>query len=639
MDPFDGLEFDDAPETPAAPPQVPTQPRRSLLLWLVAVGLGILVLPLSQISQTVRADNARLSSELENAQTAVGQTPTVGQEAAQMKSTLSALQAQSNLLVPFTKALTGKQVDWSDKAQTISDYDHAHVALTGLEQHENRLVITGRADSDTAVMAYAKSLEDSGKFSRVVVQSITGVSTPFTTPTVAGASQSTAEAIYVGEPQARTFDVPQQQQVLVFLAKAGRFYQVMTTNLAPGVDTSMSVTLDDGTNYANDDAKPGVLSSEVDFQAPGANLNATIRIDNLGRFGKDSTYQVVVKEVVPTPTPKAKAGGSGGGGSSASAASAPKATTAPTDTPDPTNTPKPTKTPVPTVPPTKVPPTAVPATNTPTATSTQDLRDAYEPDDVTPTAIGVGETQQRNFYPSGDADAASFFAKKNRLYLVQTANLAAGVDTAIVVTQGSSSWDNDDIAPSGTGNYASMVCFQAPATGSAVITINNNTGQSGPDKTYDLSVAEVPTISTGQNSLTFDPITEGDPAPAAKSLSLMSTVNTAWTAESDSDWLQLDAASGTTPSTINVSIDPTLLTAGDYTGAITVTWATACSKQVPVSIHVDASTGGASPITRFARALPWSHQGPTLSGSGAGAPDPVAAVEFAILVEVQTEQP
>src|SRR5512138_2709541 len=109
MDTFDEIEFDDSPQEAAQSPPAPAPARRSLLLWPVAAGLGILVLPLSQIAQTVRADNARLNSELESAQTAVGQTPTVGKESAEVQETLAALQAQANMLGPLTRNLTDKQ--------------------------------------------------------------------------------------------------------------------------------------------------------------------------------------------------------------------------------------------------------------------------------------------------------------------------------------------------------------------------------------------------------------------------------------------------------------------------------------------------------------------------------------------------
>lgn len=627
MDPFDQIQFDDAPDgqSPSTPP--PAQGRRPLLLWLVAAGLGILILPLSQIVQTVRADNARLSGELVSAQTAVVQTPTVGKDVASVQSTLSALQQQSNVLSPFTKNLQDKQLNWVDAASTIADYDHAHLALTGLEQHDNRLVITGRADTDTAVMAYAQALEDSGKFSRVVVQSISGVSTPFTTPTLSGASETTPMPIYESEPQKMTFSVPQQAQVFVFLAKAGRFYQVLTTNLAPGVDTSMTVTLDNGATFANDDAKPGVLSSEVDFQSPDQNMNATVRVENMGRFGPNSTYQIVVKEIIPTPTPKGGSGGSGGSGSSAATTPPPVVviipTNAPTSTPAPTRTPRPTKTPVPTVAP------------------TADQRDAYEPDQPTPTSIGVGETQHRNFYPSGDVDAAAFAAKKNRYYIAQTANLVPGVDTAMTVTLGASSWQNDDANPSQPNSYASLVCFQAPANGSATVTVTNNTGQFGPNLTYDLSVQEVAAVLPGSGSLTFDTTdtlgtSTPDPATLTQSLNLTSSVTTNWTAaiSPGTSWLTLNAYSGTTSSTVTVNVDPTGKADGQYTGAITVSWANGCSTQIPVTMNVNPSAS-VQPLTRFARTVPVRSE----VDQQAGTPGPVQAVDFAILVELPAVQP
>ncbi|MEW5717721.1 MAG: hypothetical protein AB1817_03760, partial [Chloroflexota bacterium] len=144
-------------------------------------------------------------------------------------------------------------------------------------------------------------------------------------------------------------------------------------------------------------------------------------------------------------------------------------------------------------------PTVTP-TSTPTLTSTPsrtpDLRDAYEPDDVIPHAIAIGETQQHNFFPTRDIDQASFAVKANRFYQVLTSDLALGVDTIVTVTLGSNiaAW-NDDYAP-GTGNFASAVCFQATQDGAAVALTVNATSFYGAERTYKIKVSETSKLLT-----------------------------------------------------------------------------------------------------------------------------------------------
>jgi hypothetical protein len=144
---------------------------------------------------------------------------------------------------------------------------------------------------------------------------------------------------------------------------------------------------------------------------------------------------------------------------------------------------------------------------TPTVTPTVDPRDAYEPDDVTPKPIAVGETQVHNFYPNGDVDKETFVAKGARRYQVLTADLALGVDTLITVVQSNKTWVNDDYA-SGTGNFASAVCFEAPADGAAVVTTVNK-AQYGSDKRYTLKVSEIANLNTSPcNAASSTPVSQ-----------------------------------------------------------------------------------------------------------------------------------
>ena len=126
---------------------------------------------------------------------------------------------------------------------------------------------------------------------------------------------------------------------------------------------------------------------------------------------------------------------------------------------------------------------------TPTFTSTPDLRDAYEPDDVTARLVALGEIQSHNFFPEGDVDKLRFLAKSGRYYRVQTLNLALGVDTALTLNAGTLTYTNDDRA---IGDLSSDIAFQAApgADVDAIVTITDR-GQYGAGKTYQVMVQEI----------------------------------------------------------------------------------------------------------------------------------------------------
>jgi serine/threonine-protein kinase len=128
------------------------------------------------------------------------------------------------------------------------------------------------------------------------------------------------------------------------------------------------------------------------------------------------------------------------------------------------------------------------ATPTFTLTPTPMLDDAYEPDDISPKPIALGETQRHNFYRNGDVDRVSFRVKAGRVYGVITSDLAIGVDTVIVVSVAGQRYENDDATP---GSLASEVYFKAMAEAIAVATISNK-DMYGAEGTYEVTVIELP---------------------------------------------------------------------------------------------------------------------------------------------------
>jgi hypothetical protein len=236
------------------------------------------------------------------------------------------------------------------------------------------------------------------------------------------------------------------------------------------------------------------------------------------------------------------------------------------------------------------PPTATPVPPTLTPTATPDLRDPYEPDDISPGLIAVGEIQTHNFFPAGDVDMTSFLVKQNHHYQVATINLALGVDTAMKVQLGVDEWENDDYAKPGSGNFASAVCFPAASDGLAIVTVSNLGQQFTPDKTYNISLAEVPELKPDKQQLNFGPVVAGDPNPPAQNINLAGTALINWTAETEANWLSLSAGSGATPATLDVLADITGLAPGLYEDSLTLSWATVCQHQITVTLQVNATS-------------------------------------------------
>lgn len=505
--------FDSSDEIKSLPSSEDIKPRRwtrkTLALWLITIGLAIFLLPLYSLSFTLSQETQAMKTDLGAVQKSLTVVPTALPEVAKVLTPLAQVQGQINQVGTVYPTVIAPRPNWSAMMMAIGNYDPAQITLMSLSRSENRVTLNGQAIDDASAVAYARMLESSSLFSRVIVQSIQLVATPVVTPTatmtatvtpvrtatpvptfpanptmtrapvpptstqvptsVPASPTSTPSStpdlrdayepdnvtpsnIALSQSQLHNFYPNNDVDLATFLAKSQRYYRVYTFDLAPGVDTNLDLQVGDQF-LTNDDARPGSLYSEIIFQNTGPDAMALITVTNRGQYGSDKWYKLFVEEIIVAPT------------------SAPSPT--PTMTRPPTNT-------------------MVPPTNTPT--STPDLRDAYEPDDVTPRVIAVGEIQTHSFYPVNDIDKVAFSAKSGRYYQVLTSDLVLGVDTFLTVTLNNAQWTNDDYAP-GTGNYASAVCFQAPQDGTAVATVTNNSKIYAPDKSYKIRVMEVSSVN------------------------------------------------------------------------------------------------------------------------------------------------
>jgi hypothetical protein len=236
--------------------------------------------------------------------------------------------------------------------------------------------------------------------------------------------------LLVGETQARDFDPQGDVDYASLRVKGGRAYRVATDNLAPGVDTVLTVTLGVGI-YVNDDLSTTDFASEVAFTAQ-QDGDAYVEIANVGElFGPTKGYSLTA-ELLGAATP----------------------------TPIPTSTPTPSPT-----------PTATP------------MPDAYEPDDTSAVEGAIPLLQQRTFQDGDDVDRVTFPVKAGQGYYALTSP-DDGTDTILQVHVDGQTFEDDD----GNGGLGSRVVFFPEQDGWAEAVVWEKWGRNGNDRRYTLEV-------------------------------------------------------------------------------------------------------------------------------------------------------
>jgi hypothetical protein len=145
------------------------------------------------------------------------------------------------------------------------------------------------------------------------------------------------------ESQERSFYPDGDVDYAHFRVKAGHWYDVQTRDLAPLVDTVLTVQLGDAV-YQDDDGGAEPLASRITFQATET-TDAILSIANSqGVYSTTQTYILYAGEIpAPTPTPT----------DTPLPTETPLPTPTATSTATPTGTPRPTRTPAPTATPAK----------------------------------------------------------------------------------------------------------------------------------------------------------------------------------------------------------------------------------------------------------------------------------------------
>lgn len=358
-------------------------------------------------------------------------------------------------------------------------------------------------------------------------------------------------AITPGETQARIFHPNRDVDRVTFPIRAGRAYEVRTSNLSPGVDTFLSVFANNQV-HENDNVRAGDYSSRVLFQASSDGA-AWVTVTNQGQFGPAMGYNLHVQELagdsyepddkIPKPIRlwehqshtffpsqdvdwvefDIQAGHvyeiktydladgvdtvltvlahgqthqndnvSSGDRSSRVVFTAigdgrAGATITNLGEYGADKSYWLTLSELAVVPTATTPPSATP-TRTATPTHTPGCSDAYEPDDHIARTINVGTQETHSFCPANDTDRMVFTARTGYAYDIETTDLAAGVDTVLTVQMGGATYTDDNRSAFDPSSHV----YIQNTTGSdapAYITVTNK-GLFGSGRTYKLKVTE-----------------------------------------------------------------------------------------------------------------------------------------------------
>jgi uncharacterized protein (TIGR03437 family) len=148
-----------------------------------------------------------------------------------------------------------------------------------------------------------------------------------------------------------------------------------------------------------------------------------------------------------------------------------------------------------------------------------------------------------------------------------------------------------DEALSGDGGLATNASLDSPAGIALDPSGNLFIADSGNTRIRAVVNASTVSFKVAPSSLTFSAVSGGS-SPAAQSIALSPSVTgISFTAASDSPWLSVSPAAGAMPVSLQVSVDPSQLNAGTYSGNITITAPDTGATPVSVAVSLTLDNG------------------------------------------------
>jgi len=169
-------------------------------------------------------------------------------------------------------------------------------------------------------------------------------------------------------------------------------------------------------------------------------------------------------------------------------------------------------------------------------------------------------------------------------------------------TDGGTAWTTIIASTPNTGSYS----WTLPAVASANCFVRIGDAATGypwdtSDAAFTISIS-TPIIGFSKTALNFGTERNGTPTPAQTvTVSNLGTGTLNWTAAASADWISVTPAAGTGAGVLTIGIARTDLTAGDYSGSVTVTDAAASNSPatIAVSLHVTEAGADAAPFGDF----------------------------------------
>lgn len=160
------------------------QPRRygKIVRVLVIFSLLILFVPLYAVSTVIKTEQNNLQAELDDLNLIMSATPPVNLTREAAMSDLNLASEHNNTLKSVSTTLVALHIQWPSIVGAISGYDPDQVLINTISQENTRIAISGQANAELIVMAYAELLRTSGQFEEVSVQSINSRLRPTPTP-------------------------------------------------------------------------------------------------------------------------------------------------------------------------------------------------------------------------------------------------------------------------------------------------------------------------------------------------------------------------------------------------------------------------------------------------------------------------
>ncbi len=172
--------------------------------------------------------------------------------------------------------------------------------------------------------------------------------------------------------------------------------------------------------------------------------------------------------------------------------------------------------------------------------------------------------------------------------------------TAAAATTSGGSWLA--VAPTSGATPATLTVTVTPGsltpgTYTGTVTVTPTGATNGPQTvTVTLTVTSSPTLTAAPASLSFSYTAGSSTIPPSQAITLTSsgspiTFTTGATTASGGSWLAVSPSGGTTPGTVAVSVTPSALAAGTYSGTITFT---PTGGSAPITVPVTLTVGAAS---------------------------------------------